>query len=141
MYLATNVFAIVNDLTQLISEPTRIPDRSRDMVNTLDLILTSNTNIYSKPTVNSLLVTLITVSSPCSMTPLSPIRIRLFQIKRYFTSAKLTGTLFAPFTPHIPGTLASLMILPLLPLLLQMEFYLVWIFSFHLPLNLARKIL
>ena len=39
------------------------------------------------------------------------------------STAKPTGTLFAPFTPHIPGTLAALMILPLLPLLLQMEFY------------------
>ena len=46
-------FAIVNDMTQLISEPTRIPNRSRDKANTLDLFLTSNPNIYSKPIVDS----------------------------------------------------------------------------------------
>ena len=46
-------FAIVNDLTQLISEPTRIPYRSRDKANTLDSFLTSNPNIHSKPVVDS----------------------------------------------------------------------------------------
>ena len=43
---------------------------------------------------------------------LSPITISLSLLKRYFTLAKLTGTLFAPFTLHTTGTLASLMILP-----------------------------
>ena len=43
----------MNNLTQLISEPTRVPDRSRDKPNTLDLSLTSNPNIYSKPIVDS----------------------------------------------------------------------------------------
>jgi len=42
-------FAIVNNLSQLISEPTRIPDRSGDKANTLDLFLTSNPDIYSNP--------------------------------------------------------------------------------------------
>ena len=46
-------FAIVNDLTQLFSEPTRIPDRSRDKANTLNLFLTSDPSIYFKPTVDS----------------------------------------------------------------------------------------
>ena len=46
-------FAIVNDLSQLISEPTRIPDRSRDRANTLDLLLTSNPDIYSNPILDS----------------------------------------------------------------------------------------
>ena len=39
----------MNDLSQLISEPTRIPDNSVDKANTLDLFLTSNQDIYSKP--------------------------------------------------------------------------------------------
>ena len=46
-------FAIVNDLTQVISEPTRVPDRAGDKSNTLDLFLTSNPSIYSPPTVSS----------------------------------------------------------------------------------------
>ena len=45
-------FAIVNDLTQVISEPTRVPDRAGDKANTLDLFLTSNPSIYSPPTVS-----------------------------------------------------------------------------------------
>ena len=55
-------FAIVNDLTQVISEPTRVPDRAGDKANNLDLFLTSNPSIYSPPTVSSPLVTLIIVS-------------------------------------------------------------------------------
>ena len=46
-------FAIVNDLSQLISEPTRIRDRSGDKANTLDLFLTSNPDIYSNPILDS----------------------------------------------------------------------------------------
>ena len=46
-------FAIVNGLSQLISEPTRIPDRSGDKANTLDLFLTSNPDIYSNPILDS----------------------------------------------------------------------------------------
>ena len=46
-------FAIVNDLTQVISKPTHGPDRARDEANTLDLFLTSNPSIYSPPTVSS----------------------------------------------------------------------------------------
>ena len=46
-------FAIVNDLTQVISEPTRVPDRAGDKANTLDLFLTSNPSICSPPTVSS----------------------------------------------------------------------------------------
>ena len=45
-------FAIVNDLTQVNSEPTRVPDRAGDKANTLDLFLTSNPSIYSPPTVS-----------------------------------------------------------------------------------------
>ena len=46
-------FAIVNDLSQLISEPTPIPDRSGDKANTLDLFLTSNPDFYSNPILDS----------------------------------------------------------------------------------------
>ena len=47
------VFAIVNDLTLVISEPTRVPDRAGDKAHTLDLSLTANPSIYSPPTVSS----------------------------------------------------------------------------------------
>ena len=46
-------FAIVNELTHVISEPTRVPDRAGDKANTLDLFLTSNPSINSPPTVSS----------------------------------------------------------------------------------------
>ena len=46
-------FAIVNSLSQLISEPTRIPDRSGDKANTLNLLLTLNPDIYSNPILDS----------------------------------------------------------------------------------------
>ena len=46
-------FAIVNNLSQLISEPTCIPDRSEDKANTLDLSLTSNPNVYFNPILDS----------------------------------------------------------------------------------------
>ena len=46
-------FAIVNDLTQVISEPTSLPDGAGDKENTLDLFLTSNPSTYSPPTVSS----------------------------------------------------------------------------------------
>ena len=43
----------MNDLSQLISEPTRIPDGSGDKANTLDLFLTSNPDMYSNPILDS----------------------------------------------------------------------------------------
>ena len=46
-------FDIVNDLTQVISEPTRVLDRALAKANTLDLFLTANPSIYSPPTVSS----------------------------------------------------------------------------------------
>ena len=46
-------FAIVNDLTQVISEPTRVPGRAEGKANNIDLFLTSNPRIYSPPTVSS----------------------------------------------------------------------------------------
>ena len=46
-------FAIVNDLSQLISEATCILDLLGDKANTLDLCLTSNPDIYANPAVDS----------------------------------------------------------------------------------------
>ena len=46
-------FAIVNDLTQVISEPTRVPDRAGEKANPPDIFLTSTPSIYSPPTVSS----------------------------------------------------------------------------------------
>ena len=46
-------FAIVNDLLQLISEPTHAPYCSGDKANTLNLFLTSNPDIYSNPILDS----------------------------------------------------------------------------------------
>ena len=40
--LEAEAFAIVNDLTQIISEPTRVPDRARDKANTFFIFLISN---------------------------------------------------------------------------------------------------
>ncbi|KAG1665256.1 Exocyst complex component 3 [Nymphon striatum] len=46
---------ITNNLSQLISEPTRIPvpNRAGDKANALDLFLTSNPNIYNTPKIDS----------------------------------------------------------------------------------------
>ena len=43
----------MNDLSQLISEPTCIPDCPEYKANTLDLVLTSNPDIYSNPILDS----------------------------------------------------------------------------------------
>lgn len=39
-------FSILNDLSQLVNTPTRIPDRVTDFANTLDLFLTSKPDLY-----------------------------------------------------------------------------------------------
>ena len=46
-------FAIVNDLSQLISEPTCTPDCSGDKANTFNLFLTSNPGIHFNPILDS----------------------------------------------------------------------------------------
>ena len=40
-------FSILNDLSQLVNDPTRVPDRPNQAANTLDLFLTSKPSIYS----------------------------------------------------------------------------------------------
>ena len=57
-------FAIVNEMSKLMLEPTRFPDRSGDKANTLDLFLTSNPDIYPNPTVDSPL----SISDHCLIT-------------------------------------------------------------------------
>ena len=54
--------AIVNNFTQVISEPTSIPDRAGDITNTFDLFLTSILALTLLPSLALLLVTLIIVS-------------------------------------------------------------------------------
>ena len=53
--LHAEAFAIVKDLSQLISKPTHISDCSGDKANTLDLCLTLNPDIYANPAVDSAL--------------------------------------------------------------------------------------
>ena len=84
------------------------------------------------------MVTLTTALSRYGIT-LSPTRIDLPLLKKFSTIAKLTGTLFEAFSLLTPGILACLMILPLLPPSSLMQFNLVWIFLFHLPINLAKS--
>ena len=106
-------FAIVNDLSQLISEPTHIPDYSRDKANTLDLFPTSNPDICSNPILDSPLGNSDNALSHYSIN-FVPTTIDLPLLKKFSTIAKLTGTLFETFLLLIPGILACLMILPIL---------------------------
>ena len=69
-------FAIINDLSQLINSPTRIPDRSSDFANTLDLFLTSKPIIYRPAIVSApigssdhCLITLTHSSNPFDQAP------------------------------------------------------------------------
>ena len=62
-------------------------------------------------------------------------------LKKFSTTVKLTGTLFETFLLLIPGILATPMILPPLPPSSLTQFNLVWIFLFHLPINLAKILL
>ena len=71
---------------------------------------------------------------------LSRARINLSLLRKFSTIAKLTGTLFEPFSPHTLGIPASLRTLPLLLLSSLTEFNLAWIYLFPLPANLARNI-
>ena len=84
-----------------------------------------------------LLVTLTTALLRYSII-LSPTRIDLPLLKPFSTIAKLTGTLCETFSLLIPGILACLTILPLLQPLSLTQLNLVWIFLFHLPINLAK---
>ena len=133
-------FAIVNDLSQLISEPTRIPDRSGDKANTLDLFLISNADIYCNPILDSPLGN----SDHCLITlqyNFVSHQDRSSSSQKVFYYSKADRTLFETFLLLIPAILATLMILPLLPPSSLTQFNLVWIFLFHLPISLAKSLL
>jgi hypothetical protein len=50
--LEAEAFCVVNDLTQLVEEPTRIPDCASHKANTLDLFITNKPELYSNITVS-----------------------------------------------------------------------------------------
>ena len=132
-------FAIVNDLTQVISEPTRVPDRAGEKANALDLFLTSNPSIYSPPTVSSPLGN----SDHCLITlrhDFLPQLDRPFAPQSVFHYSRLTGTPFALFTLLTLGLLAFQMILPLLLLSSSTQYFLANIFLFHLLTSPVKKI-
>ena len=123
-------FAMVNDLTQVISEPTRVPHCAGDKANTIDLFLTSNPSIYSPPTVSSPL------GNPdhCLITLRHDFLPQLDRLlpKESSTTARLNGTPFALFTLLTLGLQAFQMILPLLLLSSPTQYFLAWIFLFSL---------
>ena len=131
-------FAIVNYLTQVISEPTRVPDRAGDKANTLDLFLTSNPNIYSPPTVSSPLGN----SDHCLITlrhDFLPQLDRPLLRKESSTTARLTGTPFALFTLLTLGLQAFQTILPFFLLSLPTQYFLAWIFLLPLLTSLVKR--
>ena len=133
-------FAIVNDLSQLISEPTRIPDRSGDKANTLDLFLTSNPDIYCNPILDSPLGN----SDHCLITLQHNFvshQDRSSSSQKVFHYSKADWDSLRNFLLLIPGILATPMILPTLPPSSLTQFNLVWIFLFHLPISLAKSLL
>ena len=132
-------FSTVNYLTQVISEPTRVPDRAGDKATTLDLFLTSNPSICFPPTVSSPYGN----SNHCLITlryDFLPHLDRPFTLERVFTITRLTGTHFARFTPLSLGVQAIQMILPLLLLSSLTHYFLAWIFLFPLLTSLVKKI-
>ena len=84
---------LLKALTQVISEPTGVPDCAGDKANSLDLFLTSNPSIYSPPTVSSPLGNsdhCLIYSTTFSLTWIGPLL-----HKESFTTTRLTET---PFT-------------------------------------------
>ena len=133
-------FAIVNDLSQLISEPTRIPDRSGDKANTLDLFLTSNPDIYANPAVDSPL-------GNCDHCLITLRHNFVSHQDRSFTSQKIfhynkadwdsLRTFFTAYSWYSGFSNDP----PLLPLSLLTQFNLVWILLFPLLISLVENIL
>ena len=132
-------FAIVNDLTQVISEPSRFPDRAGDKANTFDLFLTSNPSIYSPLTVSSPLGN----SDHCLITlrhDFLPHLDRPFAPQRVFHYSKAEWNSFRIFTLLTLCLQAFQMILPLLLLSSPTEYFLAWIFLFPLLTRLVKEI-
>ena len=109
--LDAEAFAIVNDLSHLISEPTCIPDCSGDKASTLDLFLASNPDIYLNPILESPLGN----SHRCLITLQHNFlshQDRSSFCQKVFHYSKADWDSLRNFLLHIPGTLACLMILP-----------------------------
>jgi len=129
----------VNDLSKLISEPTCVPDRPGDKANTLDLFLTSNQDIYSNPILDSPLGNydhfLITLQHNFDSH-----QDRSSSSQNIFHYSKAYWGSLRNFFAAYPWYSGLLTILPLLPPSSLTLFNLVWIFLFHLPINLAKKV-
>ena len=94
--------AIVNDLTLVISEPTRVPGRAEGKANNIDLFLTSNPSINSLPTVSSPLDN----SDHCPITlrhDLLPHLDRPFAPQRVFHYSKVDWDSLRTFYPWSSG--------------------------------------
>ena len=116
----------MNDLKQVISERTRVPDRAGDEENNLDLFLISNPNIHfllPLALISVILLSLITLRHD-----FLPNLDRPFAPKESSTTARLTGTPFALSTLLTLGLQAFQMILPLLLLSSPTQYFLAWIF-------------
>ena len=131
-------FAIVNDLSQLVSEPTCIPDRSGDKANTPNMFLTSNPDIYPNPFLDSPLGN----SDHCLITLQHNFvshQDRSSSSQKVFHYSKADWDSLRNFLLLIPGILACLTILPLVPPSSLMQSNLVWIFLFHFLIILAKS--
>ena len=131
-------FAIVNDLTQVISEPKSVPDRAGDKAKTLDLFLISNPSIYSPPTISSPLSN----SDHCVITLRHHILLTFtgsLLRKESSTTTRLTGTPFALFTLLTLGLQAFQMTLTILLLSSLRQYFLAWIFLFPLLTSLVKR--
>ena len=133
-------FATVNDLSQLMLEPTCIPDRTGDKAKTRNLFLALNPDIYS----NRILVSPLGNSDHCLITLQHNFvshQDTSFSSQKVFHNSKAEWDSLRNFFPYIPGFLASLMILPHLPLSSLTQFNLEWIFLFHLLIIMAKSVL
>ena len=135
----TDAFAIVNDLTHVIAEPTRVLDRAGGKANTLDLFLTSNPSIYSPPTVSSSLGN----SDRCLITlqhDFLPHLDRHFAPQRVFYYSKADWDSLCTFYSSYPWYSGFSNDPSSLLLSSPKQSFLAWIFLFHLLTSLVRKI-
>ena len=93
---------IINCLTQLVKDPTHIPDVAEQKANTLDLYLTSKPEIYHLTPVTAAIGSsdhcLVSTVHKSNHAPPAPTEKRTF-----YKYKKQTGTPFASFTPTILG--------------------------------------
>ena len=129
---------LLKALTQVISEPTRVPDCAGDKANSLDLFLTSNPSIYSPPTVSSPLGN----SDHCLITLRHDFLSHLdrpFAPERIFHYDKADWDSLRTFTFLTTGLQAFQMILPPLLFSSPTQYFLAWIFSFPLLTSLVKN--